>query len=206
MLFQDLPFAVPPALEWLFLAAGVVGAVAALWSKGLRPLWALGRKAVRAINMFEEKLELLERVAASVRPNGGTSLRDVVDRIERNTQTAAIRARAIFYLSDQAAMESDGDGNCVFVSRRWQQLTGLAPEEAQGTGWLLAVVPEDREAVQASWEAAVHEHRVFSADFHLQSRQSGVVYLVHTHAAPLVTPDGVYVGHVGTSTVLRSNQ
>ncbi len=43
------------------------------------------------------------------------------------------------------------DGRLLHVNRRWCDLTGQAPEQAAGHGWLDALHPDDRAQVQAAW-------------------------------------------------------
>jgi PAS domain S-box-containing protein len=36
------------------------------------------------------------------------------------------------------------DGSIEFLNRRWHEYTGLSPEESHGSGWQVAIHPEDR--------------------------------------------------------------
>ncbi|HEY4050236.1 MAG TPA: two-component regulator propeller domain-containing protein, partial [Acidobacteriaceae bacterium] len=63
------------------------------------------------------------------------------------------------------------DGAIDFVNQRWQELTGLAAEDARGWNWQAAVHPDDRAGFLAHWRSAVkngkameHEVRVRRAD------------------------------------------
>jgi PAS domain S-box-containing protein len=62
------------------------------------------------------------------------------------------------------------DGSCDFVSRRWEEYTGMAAERALGQMWLEQVHPEDREATQASWANAVKAGLEVDSEFRLRRR------------------------------------
>ncbi|HEX4576687.1 MAG TPA: two-component regulator propeller domain-containing protein [Edaphobacter sp.] len=80
-------------------------------------------------------------------------LRDVIDAVPANIWS------------------SSPDGAVDFVNQRWQELTGLPPEEARGWNWQAAVHPEDRAGFLSHWRSAIkngqameHEVRVRRAD------------------------------------------
>jgi PAS domain S-box-containing protein len=39
----------------------------------------------------------------------------------------------------------DLQGNCLFVNRRWLEITKLSPDDALGKGWIAAIHPDDRD-------------------------------------------------------------
>ena len=64
-------------------------------------------------------------------------LRDVIDTIPANVWSAST------------------DGGVDFVNQRWQESTGLAPEDALGWNWVDVVHPHDRSKFQADWQTAL---------------------------------------------------
>lgn len=180
--------------EWgiaLGLAAGIGGW---LWRRGKR--LALHVRHLYASHQVQEAT--LRALLEQVRPNGGQSLRDVVDRIEREVLATSAMNRGLLDLSDTAYFEADDRGAYVFVNRRWADLTGLTPEEARGTGWLLAVHPEDREAVTDRWDEATAEWRPFRGTLRLRHATTGQVTLVHVRALP-VRQGSALRGYIGSA-------
>src|SRR5580704_11094244 len=47
------------------------------------------------------------------------------------------------------------DGAVEFVNERWLEFTGLPPQDASGWSWVVAVHPDDRSRLLASWHAAL---------------------------------------------------
>lgn len=186
------------------IGGGVTGIVV-VFKKVLIPLWK-GVKWVRAFGQtIESKLELLDRIAESVKPNGGGSLRDAVDRVESHFVLHEARSRAILNLSGKAAFEACDDGDYVFVSHEWTVLTGMDYSVAKGTGWLQAIHPDDRDTVREDWQAAVEEQRPFAIHTRFQHRATFETVYVLIEAAPVVKNSKViaYIGAVKPKSVGR---
>ena len=62
---------------------------------------------------------------------------------------------------------SDAQGNCTYVNRAWQVLTGKPLNEQLGQGWLDTVHPEDRVKVQETF----HQSSVEQCPLELEFRQ-----------------------------------
>jgi PAS domain S-box-containing protein len=48
---------------------------------------------------------------------------------------------------------ADPDGRIQFLNARWLEITGKSPDEALGSGWLSAIVPEDKGRCESIWRA-----------------------------------------------------
>src|SRR6476660_2987591 len=44
------------------------------------------------------------------------------------------------------------DGSNEFLNKRWHEYTGLSPEESHGSGWQVAIHPEDRAPLLEKWQ------------------------------------------------------
>jgi PAS domain S-box-containing protein len=92
---------------------------------------------------------------------------------------------------------TDPQGETVFVNENWCALTGLAPREAEGEGWLRIVHPEDRARVRAGWEEAVRGGVASTAEYRFL-RVDGTVAWVQGNAVQLRDAAGRVTGYVGT--------
>ncbi|MFL5846381.1 MAG: SpoIIE family protein phosphatase [Solirubrobacteraceae bacterium] len=50
---------------------------------------------------------------------------------------------------------SDREGNLLSDLPAWREVTGQSPDDLLGHGWLAGLHPDDRERVEATWDAAV---------------------------------------------------
>jgi PAS domain S-box-containing protein len=70
-------------------------------------------------------------------------------------QGAEARWQACMEAAPLLVLAADRDGRVEWVNAQWREATGLGLEESRGDGWLAAVEPQDRPAVEAAWRAAV---------------------------------------------------
>lgn len=165
--------------DWQQIAA-ILGALAAglalariLWTTGLQ--WCRGC-ARRAKGMFgigdirtdiTSLSEQVKFVVDELRPNGGASIRDSLNRIEIRQVLQEQRQKAILSDMSVGVFETDMQGEFVWVNRKYLRMTGRAPTEVKGSGWINTIADRDRERVKAEWDAAIAANREFESSFWL---------------------------------------
>ncbi|UYZ60854.1 PAS domain-containing sensor histidine kinase [Hymenobacter latericus] len=92
---------------------------------------------------------------------------------------------------------TDPDGQCTYLNRQWYSYTGQQEAEALGTGWLLAVHPNDAAAAEQAFLEA-NAHRVpFRVVYRLR-RHDGQYRWAIDAGMPRYNAAGEYAGIVGT--------
>ncbi|MCM2355775.1 MAG: PAS domain S-box protein, partial [Arenimonas sp.] len=91
---------------------------------------------------------------------------------------------------------TDAQGACTYLSRRWYEVTGQAPAEALGFGWLEATHPDDRARTQSAFEAALAQRSGFAFEYRLRTRD-GSYRWCQDRGEPRFGADGAFLGHVG---------
>jgi PAS domain S-box-containing protein len=148
----------------------------------LKQLWEEeGRRALAGECIRGERVEtaagttrFVDRLVVPVRHDGrvlgylGINI-DITDRklTETALRESEVRFRNMAEHAPLAVWVTDATGACTYINRRWQALTGQAPEAAEGEGWLECVHPEDRSragrrfsAVSIVQEGYQNEYRV----------------------------------------------
>lgn len=188
--------------ERLFqIVAGVAGGVA-----GAFTLWKLvGRPTLRAFGRARdlmanasEILRVLRVIEKDFRPNGGSSFRDAIVRIEERLAAFDERQKALLNLSADGIFETDAAGLCTYANRRYAEITGLHGSEALGNGWIVNLHPDDRQRAVVEWRHAVADKRDFLARYRFMKPCGEVVPVVCHAAAVRGRPDGEIVGYMGT--------
>ncbi|KAF0171171.1 MAG: multi-sensor hybrid histidine kinase [Limisphaerales bacterium] len=110
---------------------------------------------------------------------------------------ADIEMRAVTDFSPVGVYLKDQQGNCLYVNRRWEELTGLSFAEARNHGWMRLIHPEDAPAATAAWEAATRNGGTFQADLRIV-RPDGRVVWVSVRAGRVDLADGALTGYAGT--------
>jgi PAS domain S-box-containing protein len=118
-------------------------------------------------------------------------------RAELLLQRSEDKYRALAVNAPVGIFESDAEGKCVFVNRRWTEIVGRTFEEALGRGWTQAIHADDTAEVAAAVEAAGAAGASFSVDYRCVWK-SGEVVWVHAAAVPLRDEAGRTNGYMGT--------
>ena len=122
-----------------------------------------------------------------------------VKRAERELATTEERYRTLVRAVTAILWTADAQGKFASPQTEWAAYTGHSFDIHQGDGWLVAIHPDDRAAVQADWQAAVSEGRLFEAAGRLYCKAYGDYRHFVTRAAPLLDEAGEvreWVGHV----------
>jgi len=129
--------------------------------------------------------QTLASIAKEVRPNGGASLRDSVERTEKSVAILGGVMRAHHSADDTyARFEADGIGLWSWANPTLLHWVERSMHEVDGYGWINSVGLDDRTRIRDEWERAVAERREFSARFHLRTTR-GREFLVECIATPV---------------------
>lgn len=53
---------------------------------------------------------------------------------------------------------TDTNGQCIYVNKKWKELTGLTDTDATGDGWVNGIAEEDRERLLGLWKNFANSH------------------------------------------------
>jgi PAS domain S-box-containing protein len=139
---------------------------------------------------------MLEEMRKELKTNGGSSVKDVVNSISKDTQKLTMRIEAEHRTVQEGIYECDLEGNCTYVNRYWCLLSGLLPDDALGSGWLRAIHPDDVRRVKEEWTDAVVRHADFIMSYRYV-RPNGDIIKVKSHGTPLRTGNNIILGYYG---------
>lgn len=160
-----------------------------------RPLFkGIARMLVGEDPRIEHLHDKLELILQEIRPNGGTSLRDAINRIELNSAHMRERQTAFFNYQDVAVFEADAKGLWTWANRGFLNLVQMSLDELQGRGWVNSIAPESRAFVEKEWSDCVAEDRAFSAEYFI--RRDDETIKVFAVAHPLRS-QGKLIGFLG---------
>lgn len=148
------------------VVAGGIIAVAALWRKVIVP-------ASRRFKSTLDRFDKIDEVLKELKPNGGTSLRDGVNRIELVTQDLTSHLERHDKKLDRMSQvqwalaqdvrcgvfETDRLGVFIRVNQQFSRLVGRNQEECTGNNWIHCIHESDRERVLEEWNSAIRFRR-----------------------------------------------
>jgi PAS domain S-box-containing protein len=142
-----------------------------------------------------------------VRQPGGRSFglgvigQNVTDRLRAEAELKASeeRFRTLAEAVPQVVWMAGPDGRHEYYNSRWQEMTGLAPAESLGDGWLTALHAQDRARAGARWREAISHGEPYEMEYRYRTAEGGVRWFL-TRAVPVRDPAGAVVRWFGTST------
>ena len=140
-------------------------------------------------------IEQNNKILKELYPNSGSSLRDAINRLEKNQTLVNDRILNIMNHDKTPVFETDSDGLLTWTNIAFMVMTGRTMHELQGYGWINAIYEFDREKVSQQWDSAVEDRRSFEMIFSYQNTD-GTVYPAFIRAAP-VRSSGELVGWTG---------
>jgi PAS domain S-box-containing protein len=125
---------------------------------------------------------------------------DITDR--QNSEEAVRRSeeryRSLVQAGAQVVWVTTPTGEIAEDSPEWRWITGQTAEDYQGSGWLHAIHPEDRERVERDWQECVRTGKVFDGRCRVRTK-TGSYRHFDVRAVP-IERDGKIVEWVGAST------
>jgi len=168
---------------WLSVALGMLGAgsVLILFTPGR---FSPATDAVRAINIASSLTLVFALLYEFQRLMWR---RTSLDRY----LTMAQYSPSIVYLLDAA-------GSCIYVNRRWEDITGQPALEALGLGWRAVIHPDDLATNGATWTEALRERRMHEIELRYRTAEGGYRWYLAT-ATPTFGADGEIDGWFGVA-------
>jgi diguanylate cyclase (GGDEF)-like protein/PAS domain S-box-containing protein len=109
---------------------------------------------------------------------------------------------AAYHASPLGLFQTDAQGRCGYVNRRYESIAGLAQESTRGYGWLQAIHPQDRIQLFRAWRDATRGGAIAQQDFSFQVNlrfvhAGGRIVWASMKTAPIVI-DGAIQGYSAT--------
>ncbi|HXC96445.1 MAG TPA: PAS domain-containing protein, partial [Edaphobacter sp.] len=133
---------------------------------------------------YQRSQEALERALDELR-NSEKKLRQVIDTIPT------------------LAWSILPDGANEFLNKRWHEYTGLSADESHGSGWQVAIHPEDRVLLLQKWQGLLASGEPGEMEARLR-RHDGVFRWFLMRVEPLRDETGKIVRWYGTCTDIET--
>lgn len=173
--------------EWLDLLApfGIAGGF--IWK-----FWLQKR--------FKEAKDLYSKIliiSDEFRPNGGSSLRDAINRIEEKISLQEQKTIALIKSFPIGTWISDKHGKCVDVNKSLCKIMGRTESEIKGDNWSNWIHPDEKDEVFEEWYRCVKNDLNFDMEYRYILPDKSV-QRVHGSAYQLKNDKGELVGFLGT--------
>jgi|HubBroStandDraft_6_1064221.scaffolds.fasta_scaffold00258_12 diguanylate cyclase (GGDEF)-like protein/PAS domain S-box-containing protein len=97
------------------------------------------------------------------------------------------------------------DGATDFSNRKWLDYSGLTVEQSHGSGWTVAVHPDDLKDCSSKWEAAQRTAQLYVAEIRFRGKDGTFRWFL-ARANPIHDAEGRVVKWFGTCTDIESQK
>ena len=131
------------------------------------------KKIKKMKDLFEvsERLKKLDEIHAQLMPNGGSSIKDSIDRIERKLVFNTEWIRMFDKDSGRIVFHLDANGNLEWANKAFLDLFDCELSDVLGLGWLSKVAREDYSLISTEIDNAIEDQRDINVAFNLNNGQ-----------------------------------
>ncbi len=120
-------------------------------------------------------------------------------RVEEELRESTARLRALAEVVPQIVWQTSPEGHHDYFNQRWYDLTGLAPEQSLGFGWLAALHPDDRDEARQRWQEATQTGKAYEIEYRFRGKDDRFRWFLG-RALPYRDPSGRILCWFGTCT------
>lgn len=120
----------------------------------------------------------------------------IVGETQQKLKRSEERYRKLADFAPVGIFETDAQGDCTFVNRKWCQIAGLSSEQALGTGWASAIHPDDVPVVEKAWYQLVREESEFNLEYRFRTPAGADIWVFGT-ATPVIDENGAICSYLG---------
>lgn len=151
---------------------------------------------LRIPDILEQQGLLITDIFKQLNTNGGSTLRDAVNRIEHRQCKDAEKIRNLLDSNDNAYFETDNNGHCIYVNTAYITLLQKTEKSCIGHTWMQNIHPEDRDSVYKEWYRVMTEKQIFDYKYrYLDDKDTSIP--AHCKLAPIYDNNNVVIGWSG---------
>src|SRR6266849_2117155 len=138
-------------------------------------------------------------MASVTHPRSQEALERALDELENSES----KLRRVIDTIPTLAWCNLPDGSNEFINKRWHEYTGLSAEKSHGSGWQVAIHPEDRAPMPQKWQGLLISGEPGEMEARLR-RHDGVFRWFLMRVEPLRDDTGKIVRWYGTCTDIET--
>lgn len=151
--------------EYIGIVAAIIAALLPVWRWFAKHIL---KPFINLLKSHEDLIQSVDTIKKEVTPNGGGSLKDVVnylkstcDNIEKRQLVIEQRSRYSLQYHDEVLFETDKKGNLVWANERFLNFVHRSISELEGYDWITIIIERDRSKFLNELESCISMCRKF---------------------------------------------
>lgn len=180
----------------------IAGKIADLWGYALATVGVLAVCHGRIVKLYRTVSRAF-RLSNAIHDHFGTDpALSIVESLRQHTRDGAVREVRLTLLEESLGAGiyvcDATTGACTNCNTALAELYGLDKAAFRDSGWLSAVVPDDRIPVYERWQESVRKKIPYELSYFVRNQRTDRKFRVITKAYPAVLADGTILCYVGT--------
>ena len=130
--------------EFFGAITAIITGVIAIYKLIVRPVYYHFKQISKLISN-------VDCLVADLKPNGGSSLKDQINRIENRLIRGEMRSRALIRDYECGIFECDMNGNNIYVNRTYCKMINVPSSKLLGKEWLNFIHPIHKNHYEVVW-------------------------------------------------------
>lgn len=147
--------------DWLKLFGPVFAGIGLIWKYFLKKKYDEFKTAHQNLQKLVEYIPKIEKIDFELKPNGGASIRDAINRIESSIKLQDKKLLTLFQSMPFGTFISDKHGSWTDVNLMLCRITERTELELIGKNWTRWIIDEDRMQLIAEWEGSIKNETMF---------------------------------------------
>lgn len=163
----------------------------------------LGDMIDQKFEKLSERLDsfapVIESIQKEFNNNSGSTIKDILENTSDLVAYNALRFKFFLDSDSTPVFETDAKGHCTYVNDAFCDLTGLDSQRVYGTGWIIALHPEDREKFYDSWQTSLKFQVPIKHEYRFLNDKTLDVRLVRVQIIPVHNTKNELIGFHGVT-------
>jgi PAS domain S-box-containing protein len=123
--------------------------------------------------------------------------------MRKQAEEAVVQSEKRFHtlteVSPVGIYRTDLTGATTYVNQRWTQIVGITYDESMGSGWYIAIHPDDRIKLYNEWKKVVGNRQRSVLEYRFMNPDGTIVWVIG-QATPETNAENQIIGFIGTIT------
>jgi PAS domain S-box-containing protein len=123
--------------------------------------------------------------------------------MRKQAEEAVVQSEKRFHtlteVSPVGIYRTDLTGATTYVNQRWSQIVGITYDESMGSGWYIAIHPDDRIKLYNEWKKVVGNRQRSVLEYRFMKADGTIVWVIG-QATPETNAENQIIGFIGTIT------
>ena len=167
-----------PMYEIISIVAGVatsfLGLFFAVYRKIMKPIIKYFNRLSSHMEDHSQLMKNVEAIKKEITPNGGSSIKDTIDRIERRQLVIDERSKAVFYGKEKPIFEVDNEGNIQWANKQFHKSMGH--KNLSGLIWVSFIDEPQRKEFLQEFKSCAETGREINYEIVTHEKNTAVMY------------------------------